>query len=133
MAMNKLKNCVGCGKLYMEVGQGMCPACYDKELEEEQVVYSYVRDHDKCGIQEIVKETGVKERTVLRMLKNGRFVAHGIEITYPCQGCGEPITTGKLCDKCSNDIINQANRLNASKNVKKTDRSSTMYNANKTW
>lgn len=133
MAINKLKNCSGCGKLYMEVGQGMCPACYDKELEEEQVVYAYVRDHDKCGIQEIVKETGVKERTVLRMLKNGRFVASGFTITYPCQGCGTPITNGKMCDKCSNDILNQASRLSASKSVKKTDRSSTMYNANKHW
>lgn len=126
--MNKLKNCPECGKIYMEVGQGMCRDCYVKEEEQEQIVYSYVRDHDKCGIKEIVEETGVKERVVLRMLKAGRFVACGLEITYPCQGCGAPITTGKMCPKCSQDLINQADRLKAAKHVKKEDHSRTMYN-----
>lgn len=127
--MNKLKNCSGCGRLYMEIGQGMCRDCYLKEQEQEQVVYSYVRDHDKCSIKEIVDNTGVKEKVVFRMLKAGRFIASGLEISYPCQGCGAPITTGKLCAKCSNDILNQAERLKAAKHVKKVDRSATMYNS----
>ena len=94
----------------------------------EQVVYSFVRDHDKCSIKEIVDGTGVKEKVVFRMLKAGRFIASGLEISYPCQGCGAPITTGKLCAKCSKNIRNQAERLKAEKNMKKVDRSSTMYN-----
>ena len=55
--MGTLKNCSECGKLYTEVGQGMCRDCYEKEQEQEQVVYDYVRDHDKCGIKEIVDDT----------------------------------------------------------------------------
>ena len=73
--MNKLKNCSECGRLYMEIGQGMCPDCFRKEQEMEQVVYSFVRDHDKCSIKEIVDGTGVKEKVVFRMLKAGRL--HG--------------------------------------------------------
>ena len=126
--MGTLKNCSECGKLYTEVGQGMCRDCYEKEQEQEQVVYDYVRDHDKCGIKEIVDDTGVKERVVLRMLKNGRFIAQGLEITYPCQSCGAPITTGTLCSKCSQDILNQAERIKATKIVKKSDHSSRMFN-----
>lgn len=126
--MNKLKNCSECGKLYMEIGNGLCPDCLRKEQDMEQVVYSYVRDHNKCGIRQIVEETGVKERVVLRMLKAGRFISSGIEITYPCKGCGAPITTGQLCEKCNKDLLNQAKRLKAEKSVKKVDRSSTMYN-----
>lgn len=129
--MNKLKNCSGCGRLYMEVGQGMCSDCYRKEQEDEQVVYSYVRDHDKCSIKQIIDDTGVKERIILRMLKQGRFIATGVEITYPCQSCGEPITTGKLCPKCSKDLINQAEKLQAAKGMRKVDRSSTMYNSSR--
>ena len=78
--------------------------------------------------KEIVDDTGVKERVVLRMLKNGRFIAQGLEITYPCQSCGAPITTGKLCSKCSQDILNQAERIKATKSVKKSDHSSRMFN-----
>ena len=126
--MNKLKNCSECGRLYMEIGQGMCQDCFLKEQEMEQVVYSFVRDHDKCSIKEIVDGTGVKEKVVFRMLKAGRFIASGLEISYPCQACGAPITTGKLCAKCSKNIRNQAERLKAEKNMKKVDRSSTMYN-----
>lgn len=129
--MNKLKNCSECGKLYMEVGQGMCRDCYNKELDDEKVVCSYVREHDKCGIQEIVENTGVKERVIFRMLKNGRFIAAGVDITYPCQSCGAPITTGKLCTKCSQDILNQAEKMSAAKKVKKADHSSTMYNSSR--
>ena len=99
--MNKLKNCAECGRLYMEIGQGMCPDCFRKEQEMEQVVYSFVRDHDKCSIKEIVDGTGVKEKVVFRMLKAGRFIASGLEITYPCQGCGAPkigrASVGKEC------------------------------------
>ena len=36
--MNKLKNCSECGRLYMEIGQGMCQDCFRKEQEMEQVV-----------------------------------------------------------------------------------------------
>ncbi len=129
--MNKLKNCSECGKVYMEIGQGMCPNCFIKEQEAEQIVYSFVRDHDKCSIKDIVEGTGVKEKVIFRMLKAGRFIASGLEISYPCQGCGTPITTGKLCPKCSKDIINQAERLRAEKNAKKVDRSHTMYNVGK--
>ena len=133
--MNKLKNCPECGKLYLEVGQKMCPACYDIELEQEQIVHTYVRDHDKCSITQIVEDTGVKEKVVLRMLKNGRFInSGGAVITYPCEKCGAEIYTGRFCEKCSQDLLDQAAKLEAKKSAaaaRRVDRSHTMYNAGK--
>lgn len=130
--MAQLKNCPECGKLYLEVGQKMCPKCYDVELEQEQIVHDYVRDHDKCSIMEIVENTGVKEKVVLRMIKNGRFVETGMEIMYPCESCGAMISRGRFCDDCSNDLMVQADKLNAKrKGMSKVDRSSTMYNAHR--
>lgn len=126
--MGKIKNCSECGRLYMEIGQGVCPDCFAKEEEMEKVVYDYVRDHDKCGIKQIVDDTGVKERVILRMLKAGRFVSSGLEVTYPCRSCGAPITEGTMCPKCKNDLLNQAKQLQASKTVRKVDKSHTMYN-----
>ena len=87
--MNKLKNCPECGKLYLEVGQKMCPACYDVELEQEKIVHDYVRDHDKCSIRMIVDDTGVKEKVVLRMIKSGGVVSKNV--AYPCENCGADI------------------------------------------
>ncbi|MCR5176494.1 MAG: flagellar protein [Anaerovibrio sp.] len=129
--MNKLRNCPDCGKLYLEVGQNVCPRCYDLELEQEQIVYSYVRDHDKCSVDEIVRETGVKEKVVLRMIRSGRFVNNG-NISYACESCGAEIFTGRFCEKCSQDLAKQASQLNTKKvQPTKVDRSHTMYNAGK--
>lgn len=128
--MNKLKNCPECGKLYLEVGQKMCPACYDVELEQEKIVHDYVRDHDKCSIRMIVDDTGVKEKVVLRMIKSGRVVSKNV--AYPCENCGADIFVGKLCEKCSKDLNKQVEKLNADKKkLRNVDRSRTMYNAGK--
>ncbi|MBE6099267.1 MAG: flagellar protein [Anaerovibrio sp.] len=126
--MNKLKNCPECGKLYLEVGQGMCPACYDIELEQEQVVHTYIRDHDKCSIKQIVEDTGVKEKVVLRMIKSGRVVSDNV--AYPCENCGADIYLGRLCDKCNQELAKQVEKLAAEKKkIQNVDRSHTMYNA----
>ena len=38
------------------------------------------------------------------MIRNGRFVSD-MEISYPCDSCGAPIIKGRLCDKCSTNIM----------------------------
>ncbi len=106
--MNKMKNCSECGKIYVDngSGMGMCHACYLKEEEYEQVVASFVRDHPGTSVQEIHAETGVKEKIIYRMIRSGRFVSN-TEIFYPCESCGAPISRGRLCDKCSTNILKQ--------------------------
>ena len=84
--MNKLKNCPECGKLYLEVGQGMCPACYDIELEQEQVVHTYIRDHDKCSIKQIVEDTGVKDWPITTT-SSPMSTTMGMAATSGCGSC----------------------------------------------
>jgi uncharacterized OB-fold protein len=102
----KIKNCPNCGKLYAEIGRKMCPDCYDKELEKEGDVIAYVREHKGAKIPEIVKETGANETMIKRLIREGRFEQVGIKMTYPCEKCGEPIITGKLCQNCQEKIRN---------------------------
>lgn len=126
--MNKLKNCPECGKLYLEVGQNMCPACYDIELEQEQVVHTYIRDHDKCSIKQIVDDTGVKEKVVLRMIRSGRVMSNSV--AYPCENCGKDIYLGRFCEACNQEFNKQVAKLNSDKKkAQNVDRSRTMYNA----
>ena len=125
--MGKLGNCPVCGKLYMETGQRMCRDCYEKELEDENTVATFVRDHDKATVKEICDGTGVKERVVMRMVRAGRFIESGIAISYPCESCGTPITRGRLCEKCNNNIMQQVAQANNRRVVKPTDRSHGMY------
>ena len=115
MAMGNIKNCPRCGKLYVEVGQKMCHDCYEKELEDEKVVADFVRDNKKATVREIVEATGVNEKVVIRMIKQGRFIQSGVEIAYPCESCGKPITSGKFCKECSNNLMKEFSKFQAVK------------------
>ncbi|WP_199884008.1 hypothetical protein [Anaerosinus massiliensis] len=101
-----LGNCPECGKLYVKTAVGMCLDCYKLEEENEKIVAEYVRDHPRSSVEAIHKATGVKEKTIFRMIKNGRFMDIS-EISYPCESCGSPIYEGRLCDKCNANFLNQ--------------------------
>ena len=99
-----LKNCPSCGKLYVDTGTRMCRDCYEKMLDQENEILSYVRDHPKSKIKEICDATGAKERLVMRMIRDGRFIQSGVEISYPCESCGTAITRGRFCEACGKKL-----------------------------
>jgi len=134
--MNKVGNCPVCGRLYVDTGIRMCRDCYTKELETEEVIARYVRDHQKSTVKEICEGTGAKEKTVFRMIRNGRFIESGVEVAYPCESCGTPILKGRLCEKCSANIMKQVydrEKKNSAENKKPLDirdKSRGMYTKN---
>ena len=100
----KLKNCSNCGRIFVDTGLGICRDCHEKEEEEMQKVSSYVRDNPHSRVRDICDALGVKERLVMRMIREGRFVMDGVAIEYPCESCGTLITVGRFCDKCNRDL-----------------------------
>nr|NSL49207.1 flagellar protein [Dendrosporobacter quercicolus DSM 1736]SDM87684.1 hypothetical protein SAMN04488502_10882 [Dendrosporobacter quercicolus] len=106
-----LANCPECGKLYVENTSGLCPACYEVEEYEELKIVEFLREQGKASIEEICKATGVREKTILRMMKRGRFKGT-FDITYPCESCGANISEGRLCPACSKNITDQVKESN---------------------
>lgn len=100
-----LKNCPDCGKLFVDNASGMCPDCYRLEEEAEYKIGEYLRKNDKVTIQQIHEETGVKEKTILRMIKRGRIVTG--TVGYPCDSCGAPIYEGRMCSACTQSFTSQ--------------------------
>jgi hypothetical protein len=41
------------------------------------------------------------------MIREGRFVTDGVQLEYPCESCGSPITHGRFCDKCNDELSKQ--------------------------
>ena len=103
----KLKNCSSCGRIFVDTGLGICRDCQEKEEEQMQEVSSYVRDNPHSRVKEICEALGVKERLVMRMIREGRFVMDGVAIEYPCETCGKPITSGRFCAACNHDLQSQ--------------------------
>ena len=102
----KVKNCPHCGKLFADYGAHMCRDCEDKMREKEAEVVNYVRDHPKAKVLEITEATGCSEQLIKKLIREGRFEQVGVKMTYPCEKCGEPIITGKLCQNCQEKIRN---------------------------
>lgn len=102
---NKLKNCPGCGRLYIDSGSGICPDCYQKELEAEETVAAYVREHQGATVAEVCEATGISERVVRRMIRQGRFAnIPGANFQYPCIKCGAMIDHGDYCSTCQRQV-----------------------------
>ena len=117
--MGKVKNCPVCGKIYQEIGQKMCRDCYNKMLDKEREVINYVRDHPKSKIPEIIEATGAHEKLIRKLISEGRFEQVGVKMTYPCEKCGAPIITGKLCSNCQEslhkDLLASKEKIDAAK------------------
>ena len=99
--MPEIKNCPGCGKLYMEVGHKLCSDCHDQELRDEDTVAAFLREAGHAALEQICEETGVKEAVVLRMIRRGRITGG---VSYPCESCGTPIDKGRYCSACANKL-----------------------------
>lgn len=103
-----LANCIECGGIMVENPTKLCPNCIREEELAEDRVSEYLRENNrKASLEEIAKETGVKTKVILRMLKRGRLESSGVEISYPCETCGGPIYEGRLCTRCSQNISKQ--------------------------
>ncbi|MDF2571194.1 MAG: YvyF: flagellar operon protein [Sporomusa sp.] len=100
-----LDNCPECGKLYVENAARLCPECYRRQNDDADKVMEYLRDTHKATLEEIHLATGVKHKIILRLIRSGRIM--GNTVSYPCESCGEPIVEGRLCDKCSKNILDQ--------------------------
>lgn len=112
-------NCPECGRLYAKTAMGMCNDCYREEELSELKVSEYVRDNPKSSIDAIHEATGVKEKTIFRMIKNGRFV-NEMQVAYPCQSCGAPIYQGRLCNNCNSKFIKQVKESEAKRAAERT-------------
>ena len=141
----KLKNCQVCGKVFMSTGGKICPACLDKQADDEMIVIEYVRDNPKCKVHEILEATGVSEVIVRRLIEEGRFIQEGIDYSYPCRKCGTLIMKGKFCEKCMSEMQEELQGVHAkiaeqrqadkghgmySKDLKKTSSVDKLRNAN---
>ena len=96
----KIKNCPMCGKLFNDTGHKVCEDCYQQILDKEHEVVEYVREHKGAKIPEICEATGAPSGMIKKMIREGRFEQIGVKMTYPCEKCGAPILSGKICQQC---------------------------------
>ena len=67
-------------------------------------IIDYVKANPLCTIIDIVRDTGIDEKIVRRLIEEGRLIQAGVDYKYPCSKCGALIASGQYCDKCAKKL-----------------------------
>lgn len=95
--------CSECGgvMVFKGVGEYHCENCGLVDYDDYGKVRSYIENHKGATAAEIEKEVGVAQRTVRKLLKDGRIeIAEGSKMFLRCELCGKQIRSGQFCPDC---------------------------------
>lgn len=105
--------CKSCGgvMVFKGVGEYRCEDCGEKEFDDYGKVRLYIEEHRGATAAEIENAVGVPQRTIRRLLKEGRLeVAENSRTFLSCEICGKSIRSGQYCPECE---INVHRRMEA--------------------
>lgn len=105
MALN-IVNCKKCGRIFQQTSsRRICPDC-ERELEDKFTeVRSYIRDHPNVSIMEVSREMEVSVEQLKQWVREERLIFTSAEGSgIECVMCGIPITTGKYCNRCKEEM-----------------------------
>ncbi|MDD6811970.1 MAG: flagellar protein [Lachnospiraceae bacterium] len=113
-----VRNCRKCGRIFNYVsGPPICMQCREEQEKKFQEVKTYISEHYHATIPEVAEACDVDSNQIRQWLRDERLeLAEGSGIVLFCEECGEPIRSGRFCDKCKNHM---ANRL--SESIKKPE------------
>lgn len=108
--MGQLDNCARCNAVFVKSMRDICQKCYYEEEEAFETVYRFLskRENREATIFEIVEATEVEEELIIKFIREKRLrTSQFPKLAYPCEKCGIQIVSGKLCQNCSDGILQQ--------------------------
>jgi uncharacterized protein len=107
-----IRNCPGCGALFVPGPKSVCPACAAREDKEFDLVKEFLHTHPDAVLADVSDATGVDQQTVLRFIRSSRLVvAKPQSFGLACERCGDPVATGQLCTDCAKELTQQIRGL----------------------
>lgn len=108
MAGYSMKNCPKCGNVFTFIKNPICPDCQEEEDQIFETVRRYLKDNGDKTLEEVAEATEVSVKKILKFIKDGRIdISTNTSISYACDGCGKPITSGSYCPNCATKIKNK--------------------------
>ena len=106
-----VRNCKNCGRLFNYIaGPPVCPACKEEMEKKFQQAKEYIRENRNSTVTMVAEEIDVPESLVKQWVREERLVFADAAIAgIGCEVCGSPILTGRFCDKCKNQMMNDLN------------------------
>ena len=97
---------------YKGVGEYQCENCGYIDYDDYGKVRNYLEKHKGATSSEVETATGVPQRSIRRMLKEGRLeVAEGSKVFLQCEICGVKIKSGRFCTGCEKEYRNNLEEM----------------------
>ncbi|WP_339227322.1 TIGR03826 family flagellar region protein [Oceanobacillus sp. FSL K6-2867] len=130
--MAELANCVRCNAVFVKGLCDICRNCYQEEEDAFQTVYRFLRERKnrEATLIEIIEATGVGESLIIKFIKEKRLLPSEFpKLAYPCEKCGNEITSGKLCISCTEELKNDLTAYEEAEKVMEDARKKNRSNA----
>lgn len=95
--------CSECGAVmvYQGLGEYRCEKCGFLDYDDYGKARNYIEKHMGANAAEVAKATGVSQKSIREMLKEGRLeIAQNSVIFLKCEICGAMIRSGRYCPQC---------------------------------
>jgi len=87
--------------VFKGVGEYHCEDCDAVEYDDYGKVRLYIEENRGATAAEIESAVGVPQRTIRRLLKDGRLeISEGSNVYLRCELCGKQIRSGQYCPEC---------------------------------
>ncbi len=122
-----VRNCKKCNRIFNYIaGPPICPACKEDLEKKFQEVKSYIQEHRTVPLTVVAEDCDVDVAQLKQWVREERLVfAEGSGVGVECEICGVPIATGRFCDKCKaetmNDLLGAGRRPDAPQMPQKKD------------
>ena len=103
---SSIRQCTLCGRLFNSLGRNICPACVTRIDECFELAREYLYNHPGADILELTTETGVDDKIILMLLREGRLSLGEASAILECEKCGKHIATGRYCKQCAKFLEN---------------------------
>lgn len=101
-----VRNCRNCGRMFNYLGgPSVCPICRDSAEKDYEKVRDYIRENPHSNIQKIADDCEVSVQQINQWVREERLeFSKDSPIMLNCENCGDPIRTGRFCEKCKNNM-----------------------------
>lgn len=102
-----VRNCPRCGNIFLFHGFRLCESCRGIEDKEYEIVKAFLQANPGTTVEIVADKTGVSRQQILYFIRSGRLyeeIKYFSELPLYCERCEKPITQGKLCKECQNEL-----------------------------
>lgn len=97
------KNCRFCKKSFRGFS-ALCPTCVEQLDQKYLIIRNYLDKNTGANITILAQDTGVDEKSILYLIREGRIALRGDSGGIQCMKCGVPILSGRYCEKCKGNL-----------------------------